>query len=213
MSYRLALAAALVAASVLSAAPGDVLAAVGEKEHPDWPCVQRKVVTLTSVQIWDGPPVEDITGWSSDPVMAKLVPGLVSRRVPIEEATASIKAFAEALPAAERDGKLKVLFAGVLSRTNEERTAVIAGVERFQRRQANRSKEIETQSSAIITLKEKATDDAGRKALAEAQERFNWDVRIFQERQSNIPLACEVPVQIEQRAFEIGRLIRGHMSK
>lgn len=195
------------------ASAGQPFAAVGEKDNPDWPCVQRKVLTLTSTQIWDGPPTEELRDWSADPTILKLVPGLVSRRIPIEEAKAAIKGFAEKLAAAERDEKLKRLFAGVLSRINEERTSVIGGVERFQKRQRARAEQIERESSEIIKLKEQAKDEAGQNALALAQDKHAWDVRVFQERQQNIPLACEIPTLIEARAFELSREIRSHMSK
>ena len=204
---------ALSSLLVLAVLSTSALAAVGEKEFPDWPCVQRKVQTLTSTQIWDGPPVDDIKDWSSDNELVKLVPGLTSRRVPMEAAAASIKAYAEKQPAAQRDDKLKRLFAGILSKINEERASVISGVERFQRRQRLRSEELERQGSEIIKLKELAKDDASRKTLADAEEKYMWDARVFQERQQNIPLACEIPVNIEARAFELGREIRTHMSK
>ena len=200
-------------AGALLATSNHALAATGDKDNPDWPCVQRKVLTLTSTQIWDGPPVEDLRDWSSDPEILKLVPGLVSRRVSMEDATAAIKAFAGKLPAAERDEKLKRLFAGVLTKINEERASVINGVERFQKRLRGRAGEIERQSSEIIKLKAEAKDDSARKSLSAAEEKHAWEVRIFQERQQNIPLACEIPVMIEARAFELGREIRSHMTK
>ena len=219
-SRSLAASAALASAAAVAAilagvlpAPGPAAAAIGEKDYPDWPCVQRKVLTLTSTQIWDGPPVDDIKDWSNEDEVLKLVQGLASRRVPMTDAAASIKSYAAKLPEAQRDEKLKRLFAGVLARINEERTSVIGGVERFQRRQKLRAEEIERQSSEIIKLKEQAKDDASRKALADAEEKYTWDARVFQERQQNIPLACEIPVAIEARAFELGREIRTHMSK
>jgi hypothetical protein len=36
-------------------------------------------------------------------------------------------------------------------------------------------------------------------------------VRVFSERQQSLTLACEVPVLIEQRLFELGREIRSRM--
>ena len=58
-----------------------------------------------------------------------------------------------------------------------------------------------------------ASDERARAELAAAEERHQWDVRVFTERQQSIPLACEVPVLIEQRLFELGRAIRTHMSE
>ena len=74
---------------------------------------------------------------------------------------------------------------------------------RFHKRQKARAAEIERQGSAIRQLKEKAaTDEKARAALIAAEDRYNWDVRVFTERQQSLPLACEVPILIEQRLFE-----------
>lgn len=201
-----------------SAAPGQVSAqpATSGTSYPDWPCVQHKVPTLTSTQIWDGPPVEDIKEWWNDAGAVKLVPVLVSRRVPMAEAEKAIEDYAKSLPDSERDKRLTVLFAGVLARTNEVRSSVLTGIERFQRRQRARAEELERQGVELGNLHNKAKDAGGdataEKTLAEAQERYDWDARVFQERQQNIPLACEIPVLIESRIFEIGRAIRSQMS-
>ena len=50
----LALLAALAAGEVIAAEP----AKPASQSNPDWPCIQHKVPTLTSAQMWDGPPVD-----------------------------------------------------------------------------------------------------------------------------------------------------------
>ena len=185
--------------------------------NPDWPCVQHKVMTLTAVQMWDGPPVDDIKGWNDNDEIRKLIPGLVSRRASVEAAGAAIKAFAEKQPADKRDASLTLLFAGVLDAINTERRGIIDGIERFQRRQVARALELQRQGSEIFKMKgqaakaEGAAADDAKKKVAEAEERYTWDARVFQERQRNVPLACEIPVLIEQRIFELAREIRSHM--
>ena len=72
-----------------------------EAVNPDWPCVQHKIATLTSAQMWDGPPVDDLTAWRDNAEIGKLIPTLASRRVPIEQAAAAIAQFAEAQPQGE----------------------------------------------------------------------------------------------------------------
>lgn len=209
----LAVAIAIAAhAACAEAAPGEAPASA----YPDWPCVQHKVPTLTSAQIWDGPPVEDIKEWWNDPGAAKLVPILVSRRVAVADAEKAIESYAKELPEAERDKRLTVLFAGVLARTNETRASILSGIERFQRRQRARSEELERQGIEIANLhkeQQAGGGEAAEKKLAEAQERYDWDARVFQERQQSIPLACEIPVLIESRIFEIARAIRSHMKE
>jgi hypothetical protein len=203
------LAAALYVASIVSGAQAFAAGATS----PDWPCVQRKIATLTSTQMWDGAAVDDLTQWRDDEATTKLIAVLASRRVPLEQASAAIAQFAAAKPAEKRDDALKLLFAGLLSAVNNDRAVVISGIERFQQRQKARAAEIERQGTAIRHLKEKAAnDETARAELAAAEESYNWDVRVFSERQQSLPLACEVPVLIEQRLFELGREIRSRMN-
>ncbi len=200
----------LIAASLIALAAPRALAA--DPANPDWPCVQRKVAMLSSAQMWDGADVDDLTQWRDNEQITKLVAVLASRRVPIEQAAAAIAQFAAAQPPDQRDDALKLLFAGLLTTVNNDRAVVMSGIERFQKRQKARAAEIERQGAALRQLRERAAnDDKARAELAAAQEQYNWDVRVFTERQQSLPLACEVPVLIEQRLFELGREIRARM--
>ena len=94
---RLAIGAAFVASAALGADSGS----------QDWPCVQRKVTQLTSAQFWDGPQVDGLSRWQDNAAIDKLIPVLVSRRVPIEDAAAAIGRFAAEQPQdkSRRDAK------------------------------------------------------------------------------------------------------------
>lgn len=187
-------------------------ASAAESTTQDWPCVQRKVGNLTSAQLWDGPQVEGLSQWHDNEAITRLLPTLTSRRVAVEDAAAAIGRFAEAEPQSERDEALKLLFAGLLATMNAQRNQIIAGIERFQQRQRARAHEIERQGSEIQRLKQRAAGDASAQAeLTVAEEKYNWDVRVFSERQQSLPLACEVPTLIEQRLFALAREIRAHM--
>jgi hypothetical protein len=199
----------LISAILLGAFP----AHAADPEHPDWPCVQRKVTELTATQMWDRGDVGDLTQWRGNEAMQKLIAVLASRRVPLEQATDAIARFADSHPPDKRDDALKQLFAGLLDAINRDRASVMNGIERFVQRQKARAAEIERQGAAIRQLKERATgDDKARADLTVAEERYNWDVRVFTERQQSLPLACEIPVLIEQRLFALGREIGARMS-
>ena len=201
----------MITASVIALGAPRALAA--DATSADWPCVQRKVAKLTSAQMWDGAPVDDLTKWRDNEEITKLIVVLASRRVSLEQATAAIARFAAAQPQERRDEALKLLFAGLLSTINSDRAVVMSGIERFQQRQKARAAEIERQGTAIRELKERAVNDEKAHAeLAAAEDRYNWDVRVFSERQQSLPLACEVPVLIEQRLFALGREIRSRMN-
>ena len=201
----------MITASVIALGAPRALAA--DATSADWPCVQRKVAKLTSAQMWDGAPVDDLTKWRDNEEITKLIVVLASRRVSLEQATVAIARFAAAQPQERRDEALKLLFAGLLSTINSDRAVVMSGIERFQQRQKARAAEIERQGTAIQELKERAVnDEKARAELAAAEDRYNWDVRVFSERQQSLPLACEVPVLVEQRLFALGREIRSRMN-
>jgi hypothetical protein len=198
-------------AAVIAAGVSPALAA--ENTNADWPCVQHKVATLTSAQMWDGPDVDGLDQWRDNEGVRKLIAVLASRRVPLEEAAAAIDRFAAAQPRDQRDDTLKLLFAGLLNIVNNDRAVVMGGIERFQQRQRARAAEIERQGAAIRHLKEQAaSDEKARSELVTAQDKYDWDVRVFSERQQSLTLACEVPVLIDQRLFELGREIRSRMN-
>jgi hypothetical protein len=206
----LGLAAALAAA--LGAA-GPAMSA--DKTNPDWPCVQKKVESLSVGQTWDGPAVETSkVPWADDEKIKDLIQVLTSRKIPLPDAEEAIKKFANTQPPAERDTKLTLLFSGLFETSNSQRKTVIGGLEKYLRSQRGRAQVVEQKGIELEQLREKSgLDEAAEMALAKAQEAFDWESRIFQERQQNIPVACEIPVIIEQRLFDLVKTIRSLMSK
>jgi len=179
---------------------------------PDWPCVQRKVPIISSAQVWDGPPIDDIKEF--DPSIRDLTDILESRRVSTEDAEKAIKEYAASIPEAERDRKLTELFASFFSHINNDRKFVMDRVEEFQKRQKARAAELEREGQKLAEKGLAATDEllpTETNNLSPEQLEYNWNARIFQERQLNLTMACEVPTLIEQRAYEIARLIREQM--
>jgi hypothetical protein len=178
---------------------------------PDWPCVQRKVPVISAAQIWDGPAIDDIKDF--DPETRDLVKLLESRRVSSDDADKALKEYAASIPEAERDKKLTALFAAFLNDVNTDRQFVMAKVEEVQKRQKGRAAELEREGQKLAEKGIAATDETlpTEVKLSPEQQEYNWNARIFQERQQNLTMACEIPALIEQRAFEISRLIRAHM--
>jgi hypothetical protein len=199
----------LIAVGMIALGAPPALAA--DTTNSNWPCVQHKVATLTSAQMWDGPDVDDLSQWRDNEEIKKLIAVLASRRVPLEEAASAIDRFAAVQPPDKRDDTLKLLFAGLLNTINNDRAVVMSGIERFQQRQKARAAEIERQGAEIRQLKERANNEKSQSELTAAVDKYDWDVRVFSERQQSLTLACEVPVLIEQRLFELGREIRSRM--
>ncbi len=175
------------------------------------------MTTLTAAQIWDGPPTDKLTDWQDDQQISELAEVLESRRVSLEDAEQAIKEFANSQPENIRDEKLTQLFASMLAKINKDRQLVLSRVEEYQRRQKARSEKLEREGRKLAQLDQDipADEQLGPRdmKLTSEQQEYNWNARIFQERQQNLTVACEIPVLIEQRAFEIGRLIRAQMKE
>ena len=179
----------------------------------DWPCVQVKVQKIDSAAVWDGPSIADLKNWSDDDAISDVVVAIVNRGTPLADAEKQVETYAKTVPEGERDGKLTLLFAGVLDRANMQRSSILNGIERYQKRQRQNAKEIESQGAAIADLESKAPSDltVPTPELDQAREKYDWFARVFQERQSNLPIACELPTLIEQRVFALSRAIRAQM--
>ena len=172
----------------------------------DWPCVQPKMAELTPAQMWAGPPLEDAGDWRDDAAVAALVPKLVARRTSLEDAAAAIERFAESA-GPDKDKRLTRLFAGVFERINAERSRVVAGIERYARKQKALADRIR-QEEAALRAKPGATAD---RTAQDLETQLRWDTRIYEERLQALAYVCESPVILEQRAFALAREIQNHL--
>ena len=184
-----------------------------DKSNPNWPCVQRKIDNLAVGQFWDGPSIEGIKGWWSDKPTMTLINTLAARRTTNEDAEKAIKEFAAAQSGEKHDQALTLVFAGLFDKMSGTRRGILSGIERYYKAQETRSLSIEKMGSDLVKLEHAAENDEAAKAKhLKAKENYEWAARIFQERQSNMPLACEVPVLIDQHLFQMSRLVRQSMN-
>ena len=100
-----------------------------------------------------------------------------------------------------------MVFAGVFTTLHKERVAVMGGLERYLKAQQARAEELEREGLEIIRLKARAPSEGASSQLDAAIEHHRWAQKIFQARQDNLTIACEVPVRIDQRIFELGKAI------
>ena len=202
----------ITTALALTMMPGVTVAR--DTSTPDWPCVQRKVENLAAGQIWDGPSIEGLKGWWSDKPTMNLINVLAARRTAKKDAEKAIKDFAASQSDEKRDAALTLVFAGLFDKVNGTRRGIMSGIERYFKAQEKRALKIEEMGSELAKLESAAeTDEASKEKYKQAKTDYDWASRIFQERQSNMPLACEVPVLIDQHLFQMARLIRQAMNE
>jgi hypothetical protein len=172
----------------------------------DWPCNQIKVPEISVAAVWAGPSIDDVgNAWEEDPAIRDLVARLAARRTPIEDARRAISDFI-AGDAAERSQKAKLIFAGLFTTLNQERSQVMNGLERFSRQQTAFADRIRLEIAELRELQDAPDHDQSK--LDELANRIDWDTRIFDERRKTINYACEVPVVLEQRLFALARTIQ-----
>jgi len=177
-----------------------------DPRHPDWPCNQIKVPELSVAAVWAGPPIDDVgNAWQNDPQVKDLVPRLAARRTPLDEAEKTIADFLAA-EAARRSERGKLLFAGLFATLNQERGAVMTGIDRFVQRQKDFADSIRAKARQLRELQDAPNHDQAK--VDELVESINWDTRVFEEKRTTIRYVCEVPVTIERRLGALSRAIQ-----
>jgi hypothetical protein len=196
-----ALAALLAAAAANAAPPGP--------RDPDWPCQQIKVPRLSLAAIWSGAPLDpQQNDWRQDQQAVDLVHDVAQRRVPIEQARDRIHAFAQQA-GEKRQPKLLDLLAGLFSVLDDERSAVMAGLDRFGLRQKELAAAIREDNEKLRTLQASPSTEASE--VDRMMQQVTWDAEIFRDRRQALSYACDVPGKIEQRLFALAKIIQQEM--
>ncbi|HEV2542644.1 MAG TPA: hypothetical protein VGU70_07780 [Methylobacterium sp.] len=193
-------------------AAGPVLAQ--PKADPDWPCAQRKVTTLGYGSFWTGPDLAEAGEWGNDREAAQLARKLASRRTELREADILLDEFTEKLDPAEKGKRLTRVFGGVFEIINGERSTVMSGITRYAQGQRRLAERIRDEADKVSELKDSPESDPTKvasKEVADLETQFNWDRRIFDERNQSVSYVCEVPTILEQRLGEIARRIQARL--
>jgi len=200
-------AAALVAILCGALAAASAEAQRASRDQGDWPCRQVKVPTLSAETVWPGSLPANAGAWRDDPALSALVAGVAARRTALDAAEKSITDYAATLGDKRRE-KLALLFAGVFETLDAERHEVIAGLDRYGRRQKEAAEKLRDETQTLRNTQDKAGDPAALQQLSDA---LQWDLRIFEERGKAVSYVCETPALIEQRLGALARAIQAAM--
>jgi hypothetical protein len=202
VALRVVLAFVIVAGSAPQAS-----AQSGAKADPDWPCPQIKTTTFSLASVWVGPQL-DLNSQSrrNETDVADLAAKMSQRRVPIADVEASIADF-KAKAGADADAKLLRAFAAAFEDLTQQRSQVLAGLERFGRKQRAMADRIRAEADAVQQSGDQ-NQSGQAPAGASSQERLQWDLRIFDDRRNTARYVCETPTLIEQRIGAIARAVQ-----
>ena len=203
----------LALAAIISCAGAAVAQtpAQGKARHTsDWPCMAIKVPEISLAAVWSGPPLDGIqpAQWRDDAETSALVARLAARRTPQGEAEQAIADFAKAAGPARKE-RLLVLYAGLFSSLAQERAQVVAGLDRFGKRQKELADQVRAETASMRELQDKPGTDP--KKLDDIVNQLTWDMRIFEDKRKSVGFVCETPVLIEQRLFALGRAVMAQL--
>lgn len=171
---------------------------------PTWPCIQRKVETLSVGQMFpyilpelpEGS--EDIRDRAEE-----LSAPLALRRFEIEEVEPWIDEYAAEHPS---NAALGALYKATFDRIDSQRRKIIAGIARYAENQSALSDRINAARAEMEEIM--ATEDPDFDRVDTLEEQLDWEERIYQDRQRALTYVCESPVLLEKRAYELGQIVR-----
>lgn len=184
------------AVSVASAAPP------GPRD-PDWPCQQIKVPQLSLASVWSGPPLPG--DWQQDQQAVDLAQAVAKRRMPVDQAQQEIRVFAQQA-GEQKQVQLLRLMGGLFSTLDDERSSVIAGLDRFGARQKELAAQLRNDNEKLRGLQADSGSGAGE--INQTTQRVTWEAQVYQDRRQALSYACDVPGKIEQRLFALARTVQ-----
>ena len=195
----------IITGALLSLAASTQCGFAADPRYPDWPCAQAKVPEISLVAVWAGPSLDDVQDrWKDDARISALVAKLAARRTPLEEAKKDIKEFLAGSPAKVTPGKL--LFSGLFDTLNAQRSSIMMGLERVTRKQREAAEKIRADTIDLQGLQSASPPDQSK--IDDLSNQLLWETRIFEDRRRVVKYVCDVPTEIDQRLFALGRTIQ-----
>jgi len=195
----------IIPGAVLALAASTQCGFAADPRYPDWPCAQAKVPEISVAAVWAGPSLDDVQDkWKDDARISALVAKLAARRIPLEEAGKDIKDLLAGSSDKVASGKL--LFSGLFDTLNAQRSSVLMGLERVTRKQREAAEKI--RSDTIDQQRLQGASPPDQSKIDELSNQLLWETRIFEDRRRVVKYVCDVPTEIDQRLFALGRTIQ-----
>lgn len=173
---------------------------------PTWPCVARKVESLSLGLMWPYP-VSETDEISDDALrtdVANLADALALRRVELETLRPEVEAFAQTYGGDPE--ALGRVFSRVFASLSKRRSRIIGGIGEFSLSQIALAEQIDTARLEMDTVLEASAPDFDR--VDQLEEQLDWDQLIYTDRQRSIQYLCETPQLIERRLFAIAQMLQ-----
>ena len=174
----------------------------------DWPCHQIKTPTFSLAAIWAGPEIDlNAQAWRNDPAVADLAARMTQRRVPIAEVEKAISDF-RARYGAEANPRLMQAFGAAFEDLTRQRSQILEGLDRFGRKQRELADRIRAENAAVQAAADARKDESAQPSDDPLQQKLQWDLRVYEDRQKTVGYVCKSPTLIEQRLGAIARAVQ-----
>lgn len=181
-------------------------ATAADFSDPTWPCVARKVESLSLGLMWPiAVPEDEVADADLEAEIEDLAGTLAVRRLDVETLRTEVEAFAERWPE-QTDAHLSRVFVRTFETLNKRRSRIIAGIADFSLGQIALAEKIDGMRLEMDTALEAESPDFDR--IDALEEKLDWDQTIFTDRQQSITYLCETPQLIEKRLFSIARMLQ-----
>ncbi len=182
-------------------------------DDDDWPCQQPLVPVIAAATVWDGPSIEHIGDWRSEPAVAALVERISPRNVDEETGKAAIEDFIGKLPGdrAKREHLVTLAFAGLLEETNRERSFVINRIKELGERQQKVSALVARLTAEYDAIPPDAQGEQATRR-ADLARRRAYIAQTFEEVQRTMRYACETPMTLDARLGAYARALQASLS-
>lgn len=171
---------------------------------PTWPCIQKKVLTLSIGLMWPHP-LTETTDFSA-PVQAAasdLSARFALRRLSLKELQPALDAFVAQNKA--NQALLGYVFDLTFKRIAAQRRSVLTGIENLSLKQLALAKQIK--STRIETERLWQASKLDNAKIDALEKKRAWDERIYTDRQKTLTYVCESPVLLEKRLFAISQML------
>lgn len=161
---------------------------------------------LSAGSIWNGAPIDKLDrNRPRDAAETDFVERLKARRTDMNDARKRIAAYITGTPE-EKQRKAQNLFADLFDGLNAQRTSVMAGIERFSRKEKNLAEAVRRDVARLRELQDNPQPEEAK--LVDLGQQIEWNTRVFDDRRKSITYVCEVPTIIERRLYELAQAIQ-----
>lgn len=170
---------------------------------PSWPCIQRKVESLSVGLMWPYPVADTERASDVQADIDELASLFALRRLKLEEIEPALAAFTA--KHGRNPDLLGAVFVDAFDRLSATRKVIIKGISDYSFSQIALAEKIDAARTEMTELMAAEKPDFDKVDALEAQA--DWDERIYTDRAKSLTYVCETPVLLEKRIYAIAQML------